>query len=209
MQGVGMGDYSDGWRTGFQRIRLSEWARREGIARLTAYRMLRRGILPVSAEQSPTGRWYVFVPQQGQVGGRVAFYARASPGLGASAVLNRQIEALAEWASAQRRSAFVVVREVANPFTDRLSKLILLLADSRIRDIVIENVNVVGEAHYQPLVAALAAQGRGIILTDTRMGGVARARYAREGIHGMCRLLHGPDHAAEAARRAVEYKAGV
>ena len=44
-----------------ERIRLTEWARREGIARITAYRMLRRGILPVVSERSPTGRWYVYV----------------------------------------------------------------------------------------------------------------------------------------------------
>ena len=183
--------------TRLQRVRLSAWARQEGIARITAYRMLKRGILPVPAEQSPTGRWFVLVPQQERhLAGRLAFYARVAPGTGAGALLNRQIEALAAWASSQRRTAFVVVREVANPFTDSMRKLQQLLVDTRIRDIVIESVDVLGQTRYELLVAALAGQDRGFIVTDTRNAGRGeRARDARAGIHGLCRQLHGSRHA--------------
>ena len=175
-----MQHYTDDSGTRLQRVRLSAWARQEGIARITAYRMLKRGILPVPAEQSPTGRWFVLVPQQERhPAGRLAFYARVAPGTGAGALLNRQIEALAVWASSQRRTAFVVVREVANPFTDSMRKLQQLLVDTRIRDIVIESVDVLGQTRYELLVAALAGQDRGFIVTDTRNAGAWGARQRR------------------------------
>jgi len=143
------------------RIRLAEWARREGIARITAYRMLRRGILPVPVERSPTGRWYVLVPRKRF--GLNILYARASQSRYQVEALNRQVAELSQWATDQRRKVFSVVKEVANPLTSALPNLERVLADTRITEIVIHNPDVVGIGRYPLLVAALAPQQRTII----------------------------------------------
>ena len=75
---TGGSSFRAGQYDGLRRVRLSEWARQEGIARITAYRMLQRGILPVPSERSPTGRWYVLLPAKPT--GRIALYTRATPG---------------------------------------------------------------------------------------------------------------------------------
>ena len=145
---------------GGSRLRLSEWARREGISRITAYRMLRRGILPVPAERSPTGRWYVQVP--GSRFGRSVIYARACGGRSQADALNDQIALLSEWAANHNRTIFTVVKEIANPLTDPLPRLARLLADIELTEIIIHNPDVVGIGRYQLLVAALASQQRAL-----------------------------------------------
>ena len=159
---------------GFQRVRLSDWARRQGIARITAYRMLRRGLLPVPSERSPTGRWYVLIPPDRP--GRFAFYTRAAPGPEQALDINRQIESLTQWAALQRRRPFVVVREIGHPFSQPLRKLGNLLADSEISDIVIDTVDVVGSTQFSLLIAALAPQGRSIIAVNPRAASAAVRR---------------------------------
>lgn len=143
-----------------ERVRLTAWARRQGISRITAYRMLKRGILPAPVERSPTGRWYVLLPVKRS--GRVAIYSRADPKPNSADIINRQVAALAEWAGANRRIVFDIVRETANPQTGPMPKLERLLADKQISEILIENPSALGTA-YRLLVAALIPQGRRII----------------------------------------------
>ena len=163
---------------GLQRVRLSDWARQQGIARITAYRMLRRGLLPVPAERSPTGRWYVLVPYKRP--GRFAFYSRASPGPEQAFVLDSQIHRLGQWAARQRRQPFAVVREVGHAFTQPLRKLERLLADTDISDIVIDTIDVVGVTQFSLLNSALAPQGRAIVVVNTRGGSPAARRREAE-----------------------------
>ena len=151
---------------GFQRIRLSQWAKSEGVSIDTAYRMLRKGLLPVPAERSPTGRWYVLVPAPRV--GRMAFYVRASPGREAAVEINRQLRVLAAWAGPRRLEPFIVVREIADPLATPLRRLAGLLSDREITTIVVERARVVGDETLSLLTATLASQARSIVLVDTR-----------------------------------------
>ena len=148
-------------QTGLRRIRLSEWARGEGIARITAYRMLQRGILPVPVERSPTGRWYVLVPDRSS--GRLVLYARASPGTKAAYHVNGQLYTLVEWSRLNRQRVHSTITEIADPYVSTLPKLARLLSDQTITQVVIESPAVIGESKYNLLTAALAPQGRSIV----------------------------------------------
>ena len=185
-----------------RRVRLSEWARQEGIARITAYRMLQRGILPVPSEKSPTGRWYVLLPDERHE--RVAFYTRAAPGPDHTALINEQIAKLSNWASSRSRPVYIVVREVAAPFVSRMPKLARLLADQQISEIVIENPEVLGHGQYELLVAALAPQGRTITAVDNRQRR-SRNHDVEETIRNLCRALYGNEAGEQAAQRAFAH----
>ena len=187
---------------GMRRIRLSQWARGEGISRITAYRMLRRGVLPVPAEKSPTGRWYVLVSEARVE--RMAFYTRATRSPDHALSINDQIAALSEWAAHNRRRVDLVVREVATPHLDPMPKLAQLLADSGITEIVIENPGVVGDLQYRLLVAALAPQGRSITVANTdRRSGFSRRGATRAAIVSLCQRLYGQEAGLKAAQRAL------
>ena len=151
-----------------RRVRLAEWARQEGISRITAYRMLQRGILPVPFERSPTGRWYVLLPAKRI--GRVAMYVRGTPGAGnnPSVEINEQIAELSDWATQHRMNIYTVVREIADPKGKSLPRLELLLADSQITYILINDPAVLEGSLYRTLVAALTPQGRSIIIANHR-----------------------------------------
>ena len=58
-------------------MRLSEWARREGVHYQTAWKWFKDGTLPVPALQTATGTILVDEPRAEEVGG-VALYARVS-----------------------------------------------------------------------------------------------------------------------------------
>ena len=144
-----------------KRVRLSEWARMQGISRITAYRMLRRGILSVPSERSPTGRWYVLLPPARS--GNTAIYARSAPGPHHVQVINDQIAVMSAWAAEHNRIVFTIVREVADPLVVPLPKLERLLADSKITEIIVESPRIIGSRQIALLLAALAPQGRSII----------------------------------------------
>lgn len=184
------------------RIRLTEWARREGIARITAYRMLRRGILPVVSERSPTGRWYVYVPSNRV--GRTVMYVRAAPGPDQAANLGRQVESLSKWAQRRNLSRYTVVREIANPFTDNLPKFEALVADPQVTEFVIDHPGVVGEFQFRLLVAVLASQGRTLsVVSRSRLRRRDRNADLQAAITRLCVRLHGSDLGLVAARLAV------
>ena len=193
---------------GLRRVRLSEWARAQGIARITAYRMLQRGILPAPSERSPTGRWYVLVPVR--TTGRIAFYIRAAPGARQAQTINEQLTALSEWAASHRQQPSIVVKEIADPFVARMPKLAQLLADRQISDIVVKNPSVIGESKYGLLIAALALQGRAIVLVDRRS---ARLRVdsgdARAALQSLCNSMHGPEKGRQALHLALDPGGGV
>ena len=150
---------------GVRRIRLSEWARRQGISRITAYRMLKRGILPIPSERSPTGRWYVLLAER--KGDRVAIYACARPGPRQVNVINEQIASLSEWLAQRNLSVFTVVREIVDPRTGQAPRLERLLADRHITQIVIDHPDTIGVPQYRLLLAALSPQGRTITAAFT------------------------------------------
>lgn len=146
----------------WRRIRLSEWARQEGISRITAYRMLKRGILPVPYESSPTGRWYVLVPKT--TGGRMAVYTRADPGPEQLDTANHQAASLARWADERHHDIFTSVSEIARLGTDRLPRLERLLLDQAITYILIDHRDVLGGALCGLLASALTPQNRALIV---------------------------------------------
>ncbi len=147
---------------GLRRVRLSEWAREQGISRITAYRMLRRNILPVPTERSPTGRWYVLMPYE--TAGNTALYARCAPGVNQIKVINQQVDNLTRWAAKHNRHVHTIVREIADPLVSPLPRLERLLSDKGIAEIVVESPRIIGASQFGLLLAALAPQGR-LILT--------------------------------------------
>lgn len=188
-----------------RRLRLSEWARTQGIARITAYRMLKRGILPLPCERSPTGRWYVLVPPRESH--RTVLYARAAPGPRQIDIINRQILRLSEWTTTRNTSVFTVVREIADPVTSALPRLQRLLADAEITEIIVADPMVVGFGRLQLLNAALAPQGRVVSVAP-------QGRQRHDGGHdsdldtaitSLCKMAYGPVDGLEAARRALAY----
>ncbi|GAA6759138.1 IS607-like element IS1602 family transposase [Thermus oshimai] len=115
-------------------LKLSDWARKQGISYLTAWRWFKAGKLPVPAIQLPTGTILV----QERVEGTTVLYARVS-GHDQKDDLRRQVERLLAWVLAQGIEDYAVVEEIGSGLNGRRRKLLRVLRNPRYTRSVVEH----------------------------------------------------------------------
>lgn len=106
-------------------MKLSHWARLQGISYLTAWRWFKAGKLPVPARQFPSGTILVEEPHPE---GRTVLYAQVSSSHQKDD-LERQVERLKAFAREQGWLDFQVVTEIASRLNGKRRKLLRLLPD--------------------------------------------------------------------------------
>jgi predicted site-specific integrase-resolvase len=116
-------------------VNLAAWAERTGVARVTAYRWFRTGLLPVPARK--VGRLILVddpsVPAAPR--SRTAVYARVSSA-DQKADLDRQVAPVTAWATTQQIPVDKVVTEVDSALNGRSRKFLALLRDPSVTRIV-------------------------------------------------------------------------
>ena len=145
-------------------MKLSAWAKANGLAYKTAWRMWRDGRLPVPAEQLPTGTVIVHPPAAAPADA-VALYARVSSG-DQRGDLERQLGRLADYASRERMTVVQAVSEVGSGLNGHRPKVMRLLADPAVRTIVVEHRDRLARFGSEYIEAALRAGGRRLAVVD-------------------------------------------
>ena len=112
-------------------MKLSAWAKANGLSYQTAWRMWRNGKLPVPAEQLLTGT-VVLHPPEAATAASVAIYARVSSA-DQKADLERQLGRLAEYASRERLMVVRSVSEIGSGLNGHRAKIMRLLSDPAVR----------------------------------------------------------------------------
>lgn len=118
-------------------MKLSAYAKQQGISYQTAWRMWQRGELP--AHQLPSGAVIVDVPAAPQAvrPQKVAVYARVSSSENCKN-LDSQAERVAVFCAAKGWQAAKVVKEYGSSVNDQRPQFLALLADTSISPIVVE-----------------------------------------------------------------------
>lgn len=124
-------------------MKLSEYARRIGVNRHTAYRWFKRGEIP-NAVQLPSGTIYVpdeiFETEMKSKSGLTVIYARVSSSEQRKTNLETQAERLTQFAIANGWVVDKVIKEVGSGLNDERKKLVeLLLSDEPIARIIVEH----------------------------------------------------------------------
>jgi predicted site-specific integrase-resolvase len=145
-------------------MKLSAWAKANGLAYKTAWRMWRDGKLPVPAEQLPTGTVIVHPPAAAPAD-TVALCARVSSG-DQRGDLERQLGRLADYASRERMTLVHAVSEVGSGLNGHRPKIMRLLADPAVRTIVVEHRDRLARFGSEYIEAALRAGGRRLAVVD-------------------------------------------
>lgn len=145
-------------------MKLSVWAKENGLTYRTAWRMWRDGRLPVPAEQLATGTVLVH-PPQAQAAEAVALYARVSSG-DQKADLERQLGRLAEYASKERLTVTRSISEIGSGLNGHRTKIMRLLADPAVHVIVVEHRDRLARFGSEYIESALSASGRKLIVVD-------------------------------------------
>jgi putative resolvase len=182
-------------------MKLAEWARRNGVHPQTAYRWFREGTMPVPARRLPSGTIMVDVVSD-DTQGQVVVYARVSS-VDQRADLDRQVARVAGWVTGQNMVVSRVVTEVGSALNGRGKKFLGLLRDPSVTTIVVEHRDRFARFGAEYVEAALAAQGRRLLVADPAEVDDDLVRDVTEILTSLCARLYGRRAAANRASRAV------
>ena len=183
---------------------LAGWAKRDGVARVTAYRWLRAGLLPVPARK--VGRLILVEDPSVAAGPRspTAVYARVSSA-DQKVDLDQQVSRVAAWATAQQTPLDDVVTEVGSAGNGRRRMFLALLGDPSVERIVVDHQDRFCQFGSQYVQAALAAQDRKLVVVDAgEVDDDDLVRDMTEMLAPMWTRLYGKRAAASRAGRAVD-----
>ncbi|MGI5134096.1 IS607 family transposase [Streptomyces sp. CA-106110] len=187
-------------------MKLSEWARQQGVSYQTAWRWVKDGKMPVPVRQAPSGTWLVDEPAA-RLSGRVVAYCRVSSA-DQEADLDRQAARVVAGANQQGLAVAEVVREVGSGLDGRRRKLHRLLADTSAAVIVVEHRDRLARFGVEHLEAALSASGRQLLVLEASETTEDLVRDITEVLTWMCAPLYGRRAAKNRAERAVAVAVG-
>lgn len=183
-------------------MKLSQWAKSQGISYLTAWRMWDAGTLPVPAYQLPTGTVIVQTPSSAPEDG-VALYARVS-GSDQKADLDRQLARLSAFAAQKSWRVIETVREVGSGLNGHCPAMLKLLKNPAVKMIVVEHRERLVRFGFDYLEAALAASGRSIVVVEPEEINDDIVRDMTEVLTSMCARLYGKRSAKNKTRLALK-----
>jgi predicted site-specific integrase-resolvase len=182
-------------------MKLSVWAKQQGISYKTAWRWWKAGALPVRAEQMPSGT--VIVHEDASPVGAVGLYARVSSS-DQKNDLDAQLGRLAAHASAQKWAVAKAVAEVGSGLNGHRPKLMKLLADPAVAAIVVEHRDRLMRFGAEYVEAALAAQGRKLVVVEPDEVKDDLVQDMVEVLTSFCARLYGRRAAKNKAKKALE-----
>jgi len=181
-------------------MKLPEWARENGVSRQSAARWFHAGVLPVPARQLATGT--ILVDEAKTTVAGVAIYARVSSG-DQRGDLDRQVARLTVESTAQGLSPTKVVAEVGSGLNGHRTKLLALLRDPVMGTIVVEHRDRLARFGVEYLEAALAAQGRRVVVIEEAEVADDLVRDMVEVLTSFCARLYGRRSAKRRAQAAL------
>ena len=143
-----------------KKIKLSQYAKDNGLTYRTALRHFHDGIL--QGEQLPTGSIFVYLPEEQKVVSRgAALYSRVSSSENKDN-LQRQQQRLEDYAAARGYSISNNVAEVGSGLNDARPKMIKLLQDNSWDVLIVEHKDRLTRFGFNYLEVLLAKEGRRI-----------------------------------------------
>ena len=141
-------------------MKLSEYARRKGIHKMTAYRWYKEGKL--KGERTPHGMILVEDEDAAVPATEITvIYARVSSSEN-KADLDSQAERLTAYSTAKGWQISRVVKEIGSGVNDQRPKFAALLADTSVTRLVVEHKDRATRFGFHYLEVLLAGQGRTI-----------------------------------------------
>ncbi|HRD65402.1 MAG TPA: IS607 family transposase [Candidatus Competibacter sp.] len=183
-------------------MKLSVWAKRQGVSYKTAWRMWKAGTLPVPAEQLATGTVIVHAIESTAAAG-VALYARVSSS-DQRGDLDRQVARLAEFAAQRDLHVAEVVKEVGSGPNDPRRGLMRPLKSPAVKTLVVEHRDRLMRFGFECIESALAAQGRTVLVMDPEEVKDDLVRDATEVLTSLCARPYGKRAAERRAKRMLE-----
>lgn len=182
-------------------MKLSVWAKQQGITYQAAWKWWKAGKLPVDAEQMPTGT--IIVKEQKTAQGAVALYARVSSH-DQKKDLDGQLGRLSAFAASQGWLVAKAITEIGSGLNGHRPKLIKLLSDPGVGIIVVEHRDRLMRFGSEYVESSLRAQGRQLVIVDQSELKDDLVQDMIEVLTSFCARLYGRRSAANKAKKAIE-----
>ena len=182
-------------------MKLPEWARKQGIAYLTAYRWFKTGKLPVPARQTATGT--ILVQDIPLPANTVALYGRDSSA-DQKENLERQMRRLRDYAAANGLNVVREVQEIGSGLNGRRGKLLKLLADPGINTIVVEHRDRLALFGSEYIEAALARSNAKVLIINQSELNDDLVQDMVDVLTSFCARLYGRRGAKKRAGKAMD-----
>ncbi|MBX5465819.1 MAG: IS607 family transposase [Clostridia bacterium] len=182
-------------------MKLSEWARLNGVSYKTAWLWFKKGILPVPARQLPTGTILVDASERAERG--AVLYARVSSA-DQKADLDRQVARLAAFSAEKGIKVARVVAEVGSGLNGHRKGLISALRSPEYGAIIVEHRDRLARFGSEYIEAALAASGRRLIVMEPDERKDDLMQDMIDVLTSLCARLYGRRSARRRAERAVQ-----
>ena len=182
-------------------MKLSTWAKKQGISYRTAWRWFKNGKLPVLAEQTKTGT--ILIKEKPSQLNAVAIYARVSS-RDQKKDVDQQISRLVQYANAKGLVVAQTITEIGSGLNGHRPKLMKLLTDSNIEIILVEHRDRLMRFGAEYVESALAAQGRKLIVVDATELKDDLVQDMIEVLTSFCARLYGRRSAKNKAKKALE-----
>lgn len=183
-------------------MKLSAWAKKQGIAYRTAWKWWKAGKLPVEAEQMPTGT-IIIKDVKVESSGSVALYARVTSH-DQKKDLDAQIGRLASFAVSKGWSVSQTVTEIGSGLNGHRPKLMKLLADPAVAVIVVEHRDRLMRFGSEYVESSLKAHGRQLVVVDQTELKDDLVQDMIEVLTSFCARLYGRRSAASKAKKAID-----
>ncbi|HHB93227.1 MAG TPA: IS607 family transposase [Thioploca sp.] len=181
-------------------MKLSDWAKSQGISYKTAWRWFDQGKLPVPAEQTPTGTILVKTEEKNL---DCVVYARVSSS-DQEPDIDRQIARVIEAVTQQGFTVSKTVTEIGSALNGNRPKLIRLLRDSSIKVIAVEHKDRLMRFGYEYVESALHSQGRNLFVVDNKELKDDLLEDMISVLTSFCARLYGRRSAKNKAKKAIE-----
>jgi predicted site-specific integrase-resolvase len=182
-------------------VNLKEWAAAQGVSYATARAWHAAGKLPVPAHRVG-GLILIGEPAQPAKAGSTVVYARVSSA-DQKPDLDRQVARVTSWATTQNLPVDRVVTEVGSALNGHRRKFLALLRDPSVSVIAVEHRDRFARFGAEYVEAALAAQGRRLMVADPSEVDDDLVRDVTEILTSLCARLYGRRAAASRAARGI------
>lgn len=182
-------------------MKLSIWAKKQGVSYKTAWRWFKDGNLPVPAKQTSSGT--ILVQEEIVNPNQVAIYARVSSS-DQKNDLDKQVSRLVLFANSQNLVITKTVVEIGSALNGHRPKLKKLLLDSNVKIILVEHNDRLVRFGFEYLESTLASQNRKIVVVDQSELKDDLVQDMIEVLTSFCARLYGRRAAKNKAKKALE-----
>jgi len=183
-------------------MKLSTWAKKNGLTYKAAWRLFKTGQLPLPTTQLKTGTILVHeLPTA--LPARAGLYARVSSH-DQKADAERQMERLRTFAAAQGLPVAKEMIEIGSGLNGHRQQILKLLADPTLTVIVVEHRDRLARFGVELVTAALEAQGRRVLVMNETESKNDLVQDMTDVLTSLCVRLYGQRGAANRAKRALQ-----